>query len=112
MKTAPALSRKPWHPDTLDGIAQTPAEYGLVPADALPASGRSPEDGQPEELERLLVRVEEAGEDACRPLVVRLSRTGLGVAAHGGFCLDSALWPAGPENRVRAVFSRVPQALQ
>jgi hypothetical protein len=69
MKPAPELSRKPWHPDTLDGIAQTLAEYGLVPAGKAPA-GRSPEDGQPEELERLLERVEEAGADA---LVVRLS---------------------------------------
>jgi hypothetical protein len=54
---------KPWDPDTLDGIAQTLAGYDLVPASALPASGRSPEDGLPEELERLLKRVEEAGDD-------------------------------------------------
>jgi hypothetical protein len=55
---------KPWDPDTLDDIAQTLAEYGLVPAGALPASGRSPEDALPEELERLLERLDEAGDDA------------------------------------------------
>jgi hypothetical protein len=54
---------RPWDPDTLDDIAQTMAEYGLVPASPLPASGRSPEDGLPEELERLLERLEEAGDD-------------------------------------------------
>jgi hypothetical protein len=55
---------KPWDADTLDAIAQTLAEYGLVPAGALPASGRAPEDGLPEELERLLERLGEAGDDA------------------------------------------------
>jgi hypothetical protein len=54
---------KPWEPDTLDDIAQTMAEYGLAPASPLPASGRSPEDGLPEELERLLERLEEASDD-------------------------------------------------
>src|SRR5262245_40704051 len=31
---------KPWDPDTLDGIAQTLARYGLVPTGVLPATGR------------------------------------------------------------------------
>src|SRR5262245_32926117 len=55
---------KPWDADTLDGIAQTLDEYGLVPDGIGPASGRAPEDGLPEELERLLERLGEAGDDA------------------------------------------------
>jgi hypothetical protein len=91
---------KPWDPDTLDGIAQTLAEYGLVPDGKAPA-GRSPR-GRPAGGARAAPGAGCEGRRgrACRPLAVRLSRTGLGVAA------------AGPENRVRAVFPRVPQALQ
>src|SRR5262249_14928403 len=55
---------KPWDADTLDGIAQTLAKYGLVPAGRLPASGRAPENGLPEELEALVSRIEEAGDEA------------------------------------------------
>jgi hypothetical protein len=55
---------KSWDPETLEGIAQTLAGYGLVPAGVLPVSGRPPQDGLPGEVERLLGRVEKAGDDA------------------------------------------------
>jgi hypothetical protein len=54
---------KPWDPDTLDGIAQTLAEYGLVPASAGLASGAAAMCGLPEELETLVSRIEESGDD-------------------------------------------------
>jgi len=54
---------KPWAPDTLDDIAQTLAKYGLVPTGVLPASGRTPQNGLSEELERLVERIEEAGDE-------------------------------------------------
>jgi hypothetical protein len=53
---------KPWDPDTLDGIAQTLAEYGLVPASAGLASGAAATCGLPEELETLVSRIEESGD--------------------------------------------------
>jgi hypothetical protein len=54
---------KPWDPDTLDAIAQTLAEYGLVPDGTGPASRQAGTSGLPEELEALVSRMEESGDD-------------------------------------------------
>jgi hypothetical protein len=54
---------RPWDPDTLNGIAQILAEYGLVPAGAGPASGAAATCGLPEELETLVCRIEESGDN-------------------------------------------------
>src|SRR5262245_32626105 len=54
---------KSWDPDTLEGIAQVLTEYDLVPASAGPASGAAETCGLPEELEALVSRIEESGDD-------------------------------------------------